>query len=398
MKKKILISTFMIIDQGGISSSILNLLNEIKDMYDVTLCVVTNYISPNVVIPKGIKIANGSTLLGYCQLDRNFYQHQSILKKVVRNFLRLCRRVVGVSNMVNLCLHQINNSNQYDVAIAFSNDIYQNGKKTFGADYDNVLKRINANNKIAWIHNDSEQLGFTHDICLRIFKEFDAIVNVSFDCKRRFDEIVPEYKEKSYVVYNCYNIEEIKSKAGADSPYEDNGKLHFVTVCRMNEQQKRVSRIVEVCNLLKQEGYNNFDWTVVGDGGDRANYEAASQTYGTTDILHFVGLKSNPYPYMKHADAFILSSLYEGFGMTIRESQITGTPTFSTRFGAAEEAILHGKQGLICENSTDGLYIMVRSLLDDPTSIAAFRAHLSEHPINNSIAIQQLDNILNKQL
>ena len=60
------------------------------------------------------------------------------------------------------------------------------------------------------------------------------------------------------------DLDYIKAKANqAINPYEDNGKLHFVTVARLSIEQKRQDRIIKACGRLKQESSNNFDWYIV---------------------------------------------------------------------------------------------------------------------------------------
>ena len=396
MRKKIFISAFEIKDIGGISTSVYNFIRTIAPYYDIDLCVLTNFITNRYRFPDNVRIFPFSSLFEDVYGDKKRIK-TSLFGKIRLTALRTVRKMYGYERMLPLVMKSTRFEDEYDVGIAFWNDLYNaKGVMKMGGDYFNIIHNVRAKQKIAWVHNDAKQLGFTQDICKRIFKDFDAIVNVSYDCKSGFDKMIPEYEHKSYVVYNCYSIDEIKTKMNEENPFENNGKLHFVTVCRMNEQQKRVSRIVEACKRLKCEGYNNFDWTVVGDGADKATYESKSQANGTTDILHFVGLKTNPYPYMKQADAFILSSLYEGFGMTIREAQITGTPTFSTRFGAAEEAIEVGKQGEICDNSTEGLYSMVKRILDEPSQLGLYRQYIKDHPVTNDISKKQFESIINK--
>lgn len=50
---------------------------------------------------------------------------------------------------------------------------------------------------------------------------------------------------------------------------------------------------------------------------------------------------------MKTSDVFVLSSDYEGWGMTIIEVASVGTPVIMTRVGCADEFIVHEKNGLI---------------------------------------------------
>ena len=388
--KTIFITVHQIIDQGGISRSIQNFLNEINEHYDVTLCALYNYISPNVFLPQNIKILPGSRLIGESILNRKLL-NLGVLGQFRMLLTRILRRIYGMPYIVEHGIRRMTIPDvEYDVAIAFSGNRYdKHGFICDGGDYNLILDRIKAKKKVAWIHNDLRKEGFTHDICIRVFENFDAIVSVSYENKSLVDELVPEYKNKSVVIYNTYNLQQIKeySKAGGN-PYNDNGKFHFVTVARLSMHQKRQDRIIKACELLKQDGYDNFDWYLVGDG-DREFFEKMASERHVNDLVKFVGIKTNPYPYYLHADAFVLTSAYEGFGMTIKEAQILGCPTLVTNFGPAKEAVKDGFEGVICENSTNGVYKMIKNILSHPEKLQKYREYLKTHPITNEMALDQ---------
>lgn len=396
---RILISVLTVNDIGGISTSLCNFLNYLTNENDVDLCVLCNYISPKVSLPKGVNIVKGSSIMEDCYVDRKDLSNQSAVRKLRRNAIKIARRIIGLNSIIKFSLRSFTANKEYDVSIAFTNDLYDKGGRLWvGGCYDLIKNNITSKCRIAWIHNDANKCGFTPEIANHIFNGFDSIVHVSENNKKVFDKIAPKYESKSSVVYNFYNIDEILLKSKEiPNPYSDNGKIHFVTVCRMYEEQKKVSRILETIKRLRDDFFDNFDWTLVGTGGDIINYQKYIEENELKDIVHFIGLKKNPYPYMLHADAFVLTSLYEGFGMTIKESQILGTPTFVTDFGPSHEAVIAGKQGEICPNSTDGVYDMIKKLLENPEKIENYRAYLSEHPVNNEDAIQQFESIVNKQ-
>ena len=45
-------------------------------------------------------------------------------------------------------------------------------------------------------------------------------------------------------------------------------KVNLLTVARMDNQQKRIDRIIDCCRRFKQEKIQDIHWTVVGDGPD----------------------------------------------------------------------------------------------------------------------------------
>lgn len=394
---KIFISVVMIKDIGGISTSILNLLSKISPENDITLCVFADYISPDIKLPENIKLIKGSEFLRDCYSDRNMLKSQTMTQMATRNIRRFIRRARGTEAVVNREIKKIKVPGEYDVAICYSNDIYdKEGKLAAGGVNAFIAEQVKAKCRVSWVHNDARNIGFTKELCIKMFENYDAIVNVSNDCKKVFDEIIPKYADKSFVVYNMYDIDNIKKQAEAYIPYEDNGKIRFVTVARLYNHQKRIDRIIEVVSRLKEEGYENFDWTIVGEGGDRPAIEAMIEEKGVAHLVHLTGLKQNPYPYMKGADAFVLTSAYEGYGMTIKEAQILGTPALVTEFGPAHEAVTEGIDGMICNNSTDGVYGLIKKVLDNRSILEELNAKLEENPVTNEKAIKQFYEVCNK--
>lgn len=393
-KPSILITVQKIIDQGGISTSIQNLLNEIHDIYDVTLCPIEDYICPSARIPANVRILSGSQLIGDAITDRRLLSNQSILRKLRRCYVRLLRRFRGMEYIVKRGLNQIKvNGMYYDVAVAFSGDLYKNGHLIVGGEHMFISQFVSAKRKVAWVHNDIRKQGYNREIATRVFKDFDAIATVSTDNKALVDEMVPEYKDKVYVVYNTYNLRKIINKSQEEiNPYDNNGKIHFATVARLSIEQKRQDRIIKVCGRLKKDGFNNFEWYLIG-GGEKATLEKMAIEESVTEMVHFVGLKINPYPYMVNADAFVLTSLHEGLPMTVIESKILGCPVLVTNFGSAHETVKVGLEGLICDNSTDGVYHMIKRILTNPKELDGYRLYLKEHPINNDVALRQFKEI-----
>lgn len=391
--KKILISVTYIKDIGGVSTSIINLLNEIHDKYDITLVVPSKFISNNRPIPPNIKVITGSNYLHDIIPSRAMLSFQNLPRKVLRNSRRIINRLFLKEKGIEIALDKIIIPDEYDVAIAFADFVYNIEKKKC-YDYYVVLNNVSAKKKIAWIHNNPTKLGWTKELILKEMSGFDSIVNVSKGCKQIFDSIIPEYTYKSVVAYNMYNIDKIKTDATVNiNLYPQNNKLHIVTVARIQIEQKRIDRIVEVCKNLVNENITNFDWTLVGEGPDLPELKHQAEKAGLNDYIRFVGLKHNPFPYVKQADIFVQSSDYEGYGMTVKEAQILETPTFITNYIAASEVVENGVQGEICENSTEGLYKMIKSVINNPQKLEVYRQNLINSPVNNNLALEQFNNI-----
>ncbi|MCD1636367.1 glycosyltransferase [Martelella mediterranea] len=68
----------------------------------------------------------------------------------------------------------------------------------------------------------------------------------------------------------------------------------------------------------------------VGEGAGRDALLKLAKELGIADRVIFAGFQSDPTPFYKTADLFVLTSNYEGFGNVIVEALACGTPVVST--------------------------------------------------------------------
>jgi glycosyltransferase involved in cell wall biosynthesis len=118
---------------------------------------------------------------------------------------------------------------------------------------------------------------------------------------------------------------------------------------------------------------------IVGEGPLRGEIEALIELLGLSDRVRLPGHVPNPYVWLNHADQFVLSSAWEGFGNVIVEAMHCGVPVVSTDCRSGPREILDdGKYGrLVPVGDVDAL---ARAMLDslteyhDPAMLRA-RAH-----------------------
>ena len=85
-----------------------------------------------------------------------------------------------------------------------------------------------------------------------------------------------------------------------------------------------------------------------GDGKEKKALVKLVRQLGIERQVDFLGFQQNPFKYVARSDIFVLSSLWEGFGLVIIEAMTCGTPVISTRcpFGPGE-IITDGVNGLL---------------------------------------------------
>jgi glycosyltransferase involved in cell wall biosynthesis len=134
-----------------------------------------------------------------------------------------------------------------------------------------------------------------------------------------------------------------------------------------------------VCRLVSQKGLtyalqafarvaNEFDahYAIVGDGPLRTSLMEECTTLGITDRVHFLGWRNDAQTLYPSFDAFIMPSLWEGFGLVALEAMASSLPTLASRVSALPEIVVDGETGyLAAPASVDELAARMRDLLQN---------------------------------
>lgn len=75
--------------------------------------------------------------------------------------------------------------------------------------------------------------------------------------------------------------------------------------------------------------YPNWHLTILGDGDERENLNLLSDELGISDKIDMPGRVKNPYPILKKADIYVLSSRSEGFPVALCEAMGVSLPCIS---------------------------------------------------------------------
>lgn len=361
---------------GGVQKSLLNITNELlKDGNNVDYLIIDfngdliNKIDKSVNIIN-LPIKNQYIARLYQMSFKDVIRTLKIKDIIMKTILSVAKNTGFSKSILKYILKNIKIENEYDTIISFD------GMPSIADEFVASVK-CNAQ-RVAWVHNDIKYFNISIDRLKKHYSRFDRIGIVSEACRFNFIDLIPELCEKAYTVYNTFNIEEILEKSNMHSPYIEDKNIIFVNVGRMQHESKRIDRIIDSVQRLKTDGYEDYKVYLVGDGPSRNYYEKLVKDKEIQDQVIFIGKKENPYPYMKFADVFIMSSQYEGYGMTLKESLILGTPCITTGFAAASEVIINNKTGLISEVSTEGIYSSMKHILDNPIKINEYKKNIEK--------------------
>ena len=131
-------------------------------------------------------------------------------------------------------------------------------------------------------------------------------------------------KEKTIVINNLVNIEEIRELAKEKIEITKGKRKLFVFVGRLDDSSKKLKRAIKLVKEL------SIDLWIIGDGPDRKRYEEYAKELKVEKNVRFFGRKPNPYPYINEADYIILTSDYEGFPVVYQEAIVLNKRIITT--------------------------------------------------------------------
>lgn len=117
----------------------------------------------------------------------------------------------------------------------------------------------------------------------------------------------------------------------------------------------------------------------VGDGPDRALCEQTALDLGVADAVHFTGFISDPRPYMRAADVFVLASHAESCPLVLSEARDAGCAIVGTAVGGIPELLQFGAAGMLVPAQSPTLLAQaLTALLSDPVQQLHWRKRAAE--------------------
>lgn len=118
---------------------------------------------------------------------------------------------------------------------------------------------------------------------------------------------------------------------------------HIISVGTLKEQKDHETLIRAFARLPTEL---NAKLTILGEGPLRAELVSLIAQFGLQSHVSMPGFVTDPYPWLRTADLFVLSSQWEGFGNVIVEALECGLPVVSTDCPSGPAEILeNGRYG-----------------------------------------------------
>ena len=253
-----------------------------------------------------------------------------------------------------------------------------------------LVDKVTAGRKLAWIHTDYSKVNTDREIDLAYLSRVDGVVSISDECVNILKELFPPIADKCYMLPNISSSKVIWELSAAFYPeeYSKDGVLTLISIGRI-AKQKHFDLAIQTAAELKKRGVK-FRWYVLGDGSLRNELEQMIVKLDVKDCFAFIGLRSNPYPYIRYADILVQTSLYEGKSVVLDEAKILCTPIVSTNYATVRDQV-SDHEGIVVEMTGAAIADGIQQMAEDKERYAAY---LSEHEYDNTACIKDYEALI----
>lgn len=393
--KKNIVFVIPSLDAGGAEKSLVNLLATVDySLYTVDLVLFHNQGTFLSLLPKEVTVVHLNS--DYVLFTKGLVPSILAFLKKIRLDLALNRILFFLKNKFiknKAVAEQCSWSNikksitvldkEYDVAIGFleKSSIYF------------AIDRIKATKKIGWIHTNYSNSGMDATFDLNYFRKLNYLIGVSPDCASDLKKHFPSISNKVAVVFNIVSARTIQELAN-EKIEEVLDKNTILTIARLSHE-KGIDIAIEASKILKERKLD-FQWLVIGEGSERESLENKIKDYHLQNEVQLLGLRQNPYPYLKAAQLYVQPSRYEGKSMAIEEAKILQKPILVTNYATAKDQIEQNKTGIIAALNPQSVAIEIEKLLTNSDIQEKLIVCLSKQNLGTENEIIKLYQMINE--
>lgn len=140
------------------------------------------------------------------------------------------------------------------------------------------------------------------------------------------------------------------------------GTATMVMVARFSDQKDHETLFKALAAVAEP-----FQMILVGDGPSFESSRQLAKEVGVASQVEFLGNRLDVPDILAGAQVFVLSSLWEGFPISILEAMRAGLPVVATDVGGVSEAVIDGETGIVTSpRDAEALGNAIQHLLSDP--------------------------------
>lgn len=151
-------------------------------------------------------------------------------------------------------------------------------------------------------------------------------------------------------------------------------------------KEKRIDVAIEaVARLIKEFPHTAL---VIAGSGNQLNYlKNKSRKLGVEKNIMFIGWQNDLVSLFKTSDLYLLTSAYEGYGMSLIEAGASGCPIVTTNVGVAKTSLFkNGENCFVCPvDDVSKISDAISKMIHNNTTREVFRRKMQEDIKNTSV-------------
>lgn len=374
---------------SGISKALINLLHSFRDNVKIDLFICNTNGILKQYIPKKVNIITDRKTELYCSGVSqiiNLYKEFGIkdsLNSVFRSLLSAISHRLGALYLSKLLPDITYN---YDLIIDWQGQylLYW------------MVDKLKSKKKISVFHSDYNKWPYYYKTDKKYYPKIDALYTISEQCVLSLKQYFPAISKKIYLLENITSpilIEKLAEEHISDNKLFENGKNIILSIGHVS-YNKGSDLAINAAKLLVEQGVS-FEWIFIGNVIDK-KYIKIVKKLGLSEMIHFLGLKSNPYPYIKNATIIAHLSRFEGKSVALDEAKTLCKPIVVTNFSTVNDQFKNRHNASICEMTSRSIAKAIAELLKDDLLRLKYTSNLFAERHDNSSEIERLYHIIDE--
>lgn len=176
----------------------------------------------------------------------------------------------------------------------------------------------------------------------RVYRRADAAVAVSEGVADDMAFRMGLPRNRIDVIFNAVDVDEVQARADAAflPPWLDGPPGALIVAVGRLAPQKGFTTLISAFARVRAERPARL--VILGEGPLREALEAEAKRLGVAADVGLPGFVENPFPVLRRADLFVLSSRHEGFPNVLIQAMACGTPVVATECPSGPAEILDG--------------------------------------------------------
>ncbi len=249
-----------------------------------------------------------------------------------------------------------------------------------------IVGRLGTNLSRALEGKNSLRKWLWHAPMRKLYPKVDLIIPVSEGVLDDVASITGLGRDKLRVIRNPVITSEMYQLAEEriDHPWFVEGEPPIVLGAGRFTRQKDFITLIKAFAKVRQQ--RNCRLLLLGHGALQEEYQVLATELGVAEDISMPGFANNPYPYMKQATLFVLSSAWEGSPNVLSEALAQGTAVVSTDCPSGPYEVLKGGRvaPLVAVGDVDAMADAILATLENPPSRASLQAAVSEYTAEKS--------------